>query len=233
MKPYKNPDTLKEAYQKLGTLQATADHFGVSKKLILTHMKRFNIPRNQTKIEIDVAKAETLLNSGNTLEETASVMDVKVATLKKRLRENGIETDRYHKGYITTWSGYKKVHIPNHPYADSKGYVPEHRHVMEQYLGRYLEPHEHVHHKNGKKDDNRLENLELMNGDEHTSFHSRQPRKECDESIAREMLDSGMVMGDVAKYFNMSESGLRKRLQRTGFYKPLPKGGVRHRKNKI
>ena len=58
-------------------------------------------------------------------------------------------------------NGYLKELAKGHPHADKSGYVMQHRLVMERMLGRHLVLGEHVHHKNGVRDDNRPENLEL------------------------------------------------------------------------
>ena len=75
--------------------------------------------------------------------------------------------------------GYMYAHTkPLHPKANGKGLYPSHRIIMENYLKRYLDENEVVHHVNGNKIDNTLSNLKVLENDQHTAMHRKDKREE-------------------------------------------------------
>jgi len=82
------------------------------------------------------------------------------------------------KGGRKIVNGYIRILLESndffYPMTNQQGYVFEHRLVMAKHLGRCLQPWEVIHHKDGIKDNNRIENLELgLNQSDHLKEHSR------------------------------------------------------------
>lgn len=78
---------------------------------------------------------------------------------------------------IISKGDYNYCIVRNHPNRTKNDYVLHHRIVMENYLGRLLTSDEIVHHKNGNKKDNRIENLEVLSDIEHAALHGKEKTK--------------------------------------------------------
>lgn len=181
---------LKEDYKELRSADKIAKKYGVSKKCILNRMKAFGIQRNRRTVSVE--KVRELADKGLSAHEIGKDLGFsKSAISKAGLRHNILIPDKFHKGYIVTHNGYVMVKVPNHPFADSKGYVRKHRLVMENHLERILDQDEIIHHINGDKTDNRIENLKIVSLPEHTKNHhtgkkgrgpDKKPRKKAPRS---------------------------------------------------
>lgn len=102
---------------------------------------------------------------------------------RKRQRESWVNSTR--DGYVV------RVAPEGHPRARADGTILEHRFIMEQNLGRYLEDWEIVHHKDGNRSNNALENLEIFDGragsgPRHHPGHAFDPRAATQALLQRE-----------------------------------------------
>lgn len=108
----------------------------------------------------------------------ANAISLKGKALSNETKEKISVANKGEKNYF--WGGGKRitkagyVYVKNdlHPYCTKDGYVMEQRLVMEEKIGRYLLPSEHVHHINKNTNDNSPNNLSLFNSNsEHVSYH--------------------------------------------------------------
>lgn len=74
------------------------------------------------------------------------------------------------RGYVFIWLPKDNFF---HPMVTREPYILEHRLIMAQHLGRCLQSWEIVHHKNGVKNDNRVENLEILDKRNHITDHNK------------------------------------------------------------
>lgn len=93
-------------------------------------------------------------------------------------RCKGERNHHWNGGRRTDGDGYIHIYSPNHPNKSQHNYVQEHRLVMEKHLGRHLAKEEMVHHMNGLRYDNRIENLRLFpTRGTHAAYHAKLRRE--------------------------------------------------------
>jgi hypothetical protein len=113
----------------------------------------------------------------------------------------GPRSGRWRGGRRQDAAGYIHIKVfpddPLHVMADRNGYVREHRLVMARHLDRPLTRDEVVHHVNGVKDDNRIENLELLAPAQHAR-HNRHVTPDEIERIAA-ALAAGKTATEIVK----------------------------------
>ncbi len=141
-------------------------------------MNFHKIPRNKRSDKQQVAhEIYCLAKCGLSSDEIAKQKQMSLTQVNKYIKMFNIPVKRYHKGFTKTGSGYILLYKPDYLHANKKGYVREHVFVMEEFLGRSLTEDEVVHHIDGDKANNKIENLQVMTKYEHKCLHSAKPRK--------------------------------------------------------
>lgn len=97
--------------------------------------------------------------------------------LNRSIVRKGSKASNWKGGKAKTTMGYQAVLMPEHHRADKNGYVLEHILVFEQETGIEVPSNCCIHHLNGIKDDNRIENLCMMTHASHTVFHHKNSKR--------------------------------------------------------
>ena len=143
--------------------------------------------------------------------------------------ENHLKSDLDEGGRITNSYGYILIKKPSHPFAQSSGYIKEHRLVMEVELGRYLTADEIVHHINKDKSDNRPENLEVVSMAEHRRIHNIEDKiyeSKYDLELIRELYLEGYSTRKIAEMIGIGKSTVGYYIRKWGISRTGLSGSV-------
>lgn len=173
-----------ELYVAGDSLNMLAAKFECTIDSIRRALKRENVPsrkRGNTHKIFEQSQVDTIIagyEAGLSQADIAQKMSVGQVQISRILRNNGVQIrgnnmrgENHHAwrgGKTTTGQGYTLIYVPqDHPLASMRsrvGYCPEHRWNMALYLKRPLNEWETVHHIDGDRTNNSIENLQLRIG---------------------------------------------------------------------
>ena len=168
-------DYLRIAYvEQRKTMQQIADEVGCVAPTILNRLRKLGI---ETRKPHDYPTTEKQRQAWVRIGKSGKGKFVSLETrqaLSNARKGKRLKSDYDFGGHEKQRKdGYVSVYVPDHPNANKDGYVMKHHLVMEHHIGGYIPEGYVVHHKNGKRNDNRLENLELMNFNEHAGYRMK------------------------------------------------------------
>lgn len=136
---------------------------------------------------------------------------------------NGKGNPNWKGGEHVNADGYIKIFRPDHPSADPAGYVYQHRLVMERYCGGNSLEGKRIHHLNGDKADNRIENLTIETASSHRLMHTA-----WEKELGRPLRIFGTPWHISHQHSllraipNAKFSFVTNSIRRWGIYRPLP-----------
>ena len=178
----------REYLEKGRTASDIGKELGCSHENILCYLKKFGLQRGQIK-NPNVAKLtldfliEEYVNQEKGVNQIAFETGCHNSHVSKALKSFGIkikdrrklpvgENNALYRYGLCESRGYLKVRMPAHRLADNHGYVYLHILLAEYFYDYKISDGEVVHHKNGDKQDNRKENLQIMPKKEHDKLHA-------------------------------------------------------------
>jgi hypothetical protein len=175
-------NTLQAAYLQGVPINTLSELYNCSRRTIIDYMHKRGIKRQLRIVDnLDPSTQNTikqLYAAGLGFCAISRQTGISDDSVKRYLKKQGLykphalmNGSKHHSwkgGRVKNAEGYVKVLIastdPLYCMAHTNGYVAEHRYVMAKHLGRPLTADESVHHINGNKEDNRIDNLQLRSG---------------------------------------------------------------------
>jgi hypothetical protein len=154
----------------------------------IPYRRKNGLPANRyfVKTNCSVCGKEIYVDRANFKKSKKSICSIEC----RRILSSAPDGAKKNKRGRKELDGHILIKQINHPFA-KKGWVPEHRYVVEKNIGRYLESDEIVHHINMDKKDNRIENLHVFKTNtEH--FLSHGTLNKC----VKKLIEDGIICFD-------------------------------------